>query len=106
MMFFYYILSVWGATHILVASKITDGVRDWMLINSPKLGYLLNCYQCTSFWVSMILYNMFNFSLPLNDIDLYFFKVNPGFLIFSFIGSGIVSFISVILSLLITISKK
>jgi len=102
----YYILAVWGATHILVSSKITDGLRNWLLINLPRIGYLLNCYQCTSFWVSMILYPLFDLNLKLNCMDLHFFKLDLGFLIVSFIGSGLVSFIFVILSYIITMSKK
>jgi hypothetical protein len=39
-------------------------------------------------------------------MDLHFFKLDLGFLIVSFIGSGLVSFIFVILSYIITMSKK
>lgn len=106
MTFIFYILSIWGLTHILVASKILEGFRNWLLINSPFFGDMLNCYQCTSFWTSMILYFFFE-SLKLNTIDFIFHghRISPDFLLYSFIGSGLVSFIAVILSLLIKRSK-
>jgi hypothetical protein len=106
MTFIFYILGVWGLTHILVASKILEGFRNWLLINSPFFGDMLNCYQCTSFWASMILYFFFD-NLRLETIDFIIkgYRISPDFLLYSFIGSGIVSFIAVILSLLIKRSK-
>ena len=106
MTFIFYILCVWGLTHILVSSKILEGFRNWLLINSPFFGDMLNCYQCTSFWVSMILYFFFD-NLRLETIDLIIrgYRISPDFLLYSFIGSGLVSFIAVILSLLIKRSK-
>ena len=106
MTFIFYILCVWGLTHILVASKILEGFRNWLLINSPFFGDMLNCYQCTSFWTSMILYFFFD-NLRLETIDLIIrgYRISPDFLLYSFIGSGLVSFIAVILSLLIKRSK-
>jgi hypothetical protein len=106
MTFIFYILSIWGLTHILVASKILEGFRNWLLINSPFFGDMLNCYQCTSFWASMILYFLFA-PLKLDTINfmLHGYRISPDFLLYSFIGSGIVSFIAVILSLLIKRSK-
>ena len=94
MTFIFYILCVWGLTHILVASKILEGFRNWLLINSPFFGDMLNCYQCTSFWVSMILYFFFG-NLRLETIDLIIrgYRISPDFLLYSFIGSGLVSFI-------------
>jgi hypothetical protein len=106
MTFIFYILSIWGLTHILVASKILEGFRNWLLINSPFFGDMLNCYQCTSFWASMILYFFFD-SLKLDTVS-FMIKghiISPDFLLYSFIGSGLVSFIAVILSLLIKRSK-
>ena len=104
--FFFYILAVWGLTHILVASKLMEPTRNWLLINAPLFGDMLNCYQCTSFWTSMILYFMFN---DLSVGGLYFYlneiKIGFDFLLISFIGSGIVSFISIIMSILINKSK-
>ncbi len=104
--FIFYILSVWGFTHILVSSKILEGFRNWLLINSPFFGDMLNCYQCTSFWVSFLLYFLFD-TIKLSTIDFIFygFRISPDFILYSFIGSGLVSFISVILSLLIKRSK-
>jgi len=106
MTFIFYILSIWGLTHILVSSKILEGFRNWLLINAPFFGDMLNCYQCTSFWISMILYFFFD-HLRLETIDLTIMdhRISPDFLLYSFIGSGIISFIAVILSLLIKRSK-
>lgn len=106
MTFIFYILCVWGLTHILVASKILEGFRNWLLINSPFFGDMLNCYQCTSFWTSMVLYFFFD-SLELDTIDFMIkgHRISPDFLLYSFIGSGLVSFIAVILSLWMKRSK-
>jgi len=106
MAFIFYILCVWGLTHILVASKILEGFRNWLLINSPFFGDMLNCYQCTSFWISMLLYFFFD-NLRLETINFMIggYRISPDFLLYSFIGSGLVSFIAVILSLLIKRSK-
>jgi hypothetical protein len=105
--FFFYVASVWGLTHILVSSKILSSFRDWLLIEFPFFGELFNCYQCTSFWVSMLMYFLFE-NLRLNTIkfEIYNIELSPDFLIWGFIGSGIVSFLSVFLSLMIKMSKK
>lgn len=102
-----YLLTVWGFTHILVSSKILSGFRDWLLIKYPFFGDLLNCYQCTSFWVSILLYFFFQ-DLTLNTIGFYFsgVKISLDFLLFGFIGSGVISFLSVFLSLMIARSKR
>jgi hypothetical protein len=104
--FFFYLLSVWGLTHILVASKIIEPTRNWLLINSPFFGDMLNCYQCTSFWTSMILYFFFN-DLHINAVSttVYGYRVGVDFLLWSFIGSGLVSFLALIMSILINKSK-
>lgn len=105
--FFFYILSVWGLTHILVSSKIMESLRNWLLIKSPFFGDMLNCYQCTSFWTSIILYFLFS---DLNFGGFYFyikeFKFSVDFIISGFIGSGIISFISVFMSILIKKTKN
>jgi len=104
--FLFYILSVWGLTHILVASKILEPFRNWLLINSPFFGDMLNCYQCTSFWASMILYFLFeDLNFGGMKLDLYGFSVGFDFIICSFIGSGSISFISVIMSILVNKSR-
>ena len=105
--FFFYILSIWGLTHILVSSKILESIRNWLLINIPFIGEMLNCYQCTSFWVSMILYFMFD-NIDLGGAHFYImdFKINLDFIISSFIGSGIISFISIWMSILINKSRR
>ena len=105
-MVFYYLLSVWGATHILVSSKITEGIRNWCLIKSPRIGYMMECYQCSSFWISMLFYLLFNLDLNMCKFYIFGFPLDLTFIMMGFIGSGIVTFVSVILSLLITISKS
>jgi hypothetical protein len=105
-MFFYYLLAVWGATHIIVSSKITEGIRNWFLIRYPKIGYMMECYQCSSFWISMLFYSPFNFGFSICKFYVLKFPIDISFLMMGFIGSGIVTFISVILSLLITISRS
>lgn len=106
LIFFFYILSVWGLTHILVASKIMEPLRNWLLINSPFFGDMLNCYQCTSFWTSMILYFAFD-GLNFGGIHFYIkeWVFSFDFIIGSFIGSGLVSFMSILMSILINKSK-
>jgi len=105
--FFLYILSVWGLTHILVSSKIIEPLRNWLLIRLTFFGDMLNCYQCTSFWTSMILYFLFN-DLHINAISttIYGYRFGVDFLLWAFIGSGLVSFISVIMSILINKSRR
>jgi hypothetical protein len=104
--FFFYILSVWGLTHILVASKIMESFRNWCLIKIPFVGDMLNCYQCTSFWVSLALYPMFD-NLSFGGIHLTFHNLSFPFdaILCSFIGSGVISFISVIMSFFIKKSR-
>jgi hypothetical protein len=104
--FIFFILSSWGLTHILVSSKIMEPFRNWLLINSPFFGDMLNCYQCTSFWTSMMLYFFFN-DLPINSISttIYGHRIGADFLLWSFVGSGIISFIALIMSILIKKTK-
>lgn len=104
--FFFYILSVWGLTHILVASKIMESFRNWTLIKIPFIGDMLNCYQCTSFWASLIIYPVFsdlNFSG--RDLVIYNFYLPLDIIICPFIGSGVISFIAVIMSFFIKKSR-
>ena len=99
---FYYILCVWGLTHLLVSGKIFESTRNWMQIKIPIIGELLNCYQCTSFWCSMGIYFMFE---GLEDLSFSFvvmkLNINFNFLIYSIIGSGIVPFLSLFFNRLI-----
>jgi len=101
--FIFFILAVWGCTHILVSSKILAPLRDWLLISSPFLGELFNCYQCTSFWVSILCFPWFE-KLP--KLTTHFQSLNFDFLAYGFVGSGIISFFSVFLSLLIKFSRR
>jgi len=97
--FIYFLLCSWGLTHILVSSKILKEFRDYLLISYPTIGELLNCYQCTGFWVSMVIFGLFdvNFHLRLNEVN---------FLIAGFIGSGVCSVFSYLISYLIKRSSK
>lgn len=104
--FIFYILFVWGLTHILVASKIMDPMRNWLLINCPFFGDMLNCYQCTSFWVSIISYFMFD-NIDLGGISFHIrnLKISIDFLLAPFISSGIISVFSIFISMIINRSK-
>jgi hypothetical protein len=99
-------MCVWGFTHILVSSKILSSFRDWVTIKSSFFGELLGCYQCTSFWTSILFYFVFN-DLQLNTIrkNIFGLDLSLDFLLWGFIGSGLVSFISVFLSLIIKKGK-
>ena len=104
--FIFYLLAIWGFTHIVVSSKILENFRNWVLIKSEFFGYLLDCYQCFSFWVSILLYFLFP-ELP--DIGRKFilcdYTFSFDFIIYGFVGSGLVSFLSVLMSLIIKKSK-
>lgn len=104
--FIFYIMCVWGFTHIVVSSKILSNIRDWITIKSSFFGEMIGCYQCTSFWVSIIVYFIFN-DLNLNTVHCIFFgyRLSLDFLLWGFIGSGLVSYLSVILSLLVKKGK-
>jgi hypothetical protein len=51
-----YLLAVYGATNILVASKITKPFRQWISDRNTWLGYLVNCFMCTGFWMGIALF--------------------------------------------------
>ena len=104
--FLYFILSVWGLTHLLVSSKILADFRNWCLIKIPFIGEMLECYQCTSFWCSLLLFSYFpGLNFGTNSFIIGNSCFNLDFIMASFIGSGIVSFIAVIMSMLIHKSK-
>ena len=92
-----FLLSVWGATHIIVSSKIVQPIRDWCLIYAPKIGELLNCYQCTGLWVSLVFY--FFFDLPTLTLSFHGYNLDPLFC--GFIGSGVCSLLSFLSSYLL-----
>ena len=104
--FLYFILASWGLTHILVSSKILKGFRDWCHIKIPFLGEMLDCYQCTGFWISWLIYLVFpelsfgSFSFLVRGTE-----VDIDFIIAAFIGSGSCSLISVLFSSLISKGK-
>jgi hypothetical protein len=105
--FIFFILSVWGLTHILVSSKIFEGLRNWLLISFPFFGEMLNCYQCTSFWTSIILYFFFN-NLHIDSVSFHImngYRIGVDCLLWGFIGSGLVSFIALIMSIMIKKTK-
>lgn len=45
------VLALAGLTGIITRSYLLQGVRD--SIKQPKLKYLINCPQCTGFWVGV-----------------------------------------------------
>lgn len=106
MIFLYFLMSTWGLTHLLVSSKILEGFRNWLLIYTPFIGRMLECYQCTGFWTSLFLYFIFpeiNFgSISFNIKE---FEFNFDFLISSLIGSGFSSYASVLFSSLVKVKK-
>jgi len=107
MTFIFYLLAVWGLTHILVSSKIFEGPRNWLLISFPFFGEMLNCYQCTSFWASMFLYFFFN-DLHIDAVSFPImngYRIGADVFLWGFIGSGVISFMSVIMSILIKRNK-
>jgi hypothetical protein len=101
MIFLFFILSVWGLTHILVSSKILENLRNFLLVRAPFIGKMLDCYQCTGFWTGLFLY--FIYSPPRLSNNLYF---NFDFIFWAFVGSGICSFLSAVLSYIILKSKN
>lgn len=46
------VLALAGITGIITRSYLLQGFRDRIQI--PKLKYLINCPQCTGFWVGLI----------------------------------------------------
>jgi hypothetical protein len=85
-----FILSSFGLTHIIVAGKIFDQIRDYIIINYPLIGDLITCYQCTGFWVGV--------SLSFCFTDLPIIPFHIGFLIYGFLASGTSSFLSILTS--------
>lgn len=104
-----FLLCVWGSTHIIVSSKITKNTRDWFLVNFPKIGELLGCYQCTGFWVSLIIYFfIMPTGLMINDYLINFERFDIQFslnlldpLFWGFIGAGTCSLLSFVSSYLL-----
>jgi len=97
-----YLLTVWGLTHILVSGSVFNKFRNWCHIKIPFIGKMLDCYQCTGFWVSLFLYFIFD------GIDLNI-KSNLKFLepfIWGLIGSGVISYFSILFSFIIKLIKS
>jgi hypothetical protein len=100
--FYYYIIFSWGITHLLVSGRIFESLRNWFLIKIPIFGELLNCYQCTSFWVGLIFCYFFK-DLPniSHNIDLFYVDFNIDPLIYAGMVCGIIPFISLLFNRLI-----
>lgn len=94
----YFLLACWGMTHIIVVSKILDPIRNYFIIKSPLMEYMLTCYQCSGFWVGLILYPFFS-TIP--NLTTY---IDP--LIYGLISSGVCSFASSVFSMVNRISKR
>jgi hypothetical protein len=92
-----FLMSVWGATHVIVSSKIMSPIRNMLIVRAPKIGDVLNCYQCTGFWVSVIFYVFFD--LP--TLTREFYWCNLDLLFWGFIGSGFCSLLSFMSSYLL-----
>jgi hypothetical protein len=104
--FLFYILAVWGFTHIVVSSKILENFRNWVLIRSEFFGYLLDCYQCFSFWASILFYFLFPDLIHIGcGFKIFNFSFSLDSVIYGFIGSGLISFLAVLISLIIKKSK-
>jgi hypothetical protein len=102
----FYLLSVWGLTHILVSAKILADLRNWLLIFFPFAGEMLECYQCTSFWASLILYLFFeNLEIGIKIFNPLWYTIDLSPIIWAFIGSGVISFLAVALSAMIKFTK-
>jgi hypothetical protein len=43
-------------TVVINESLILEPIRESISNLHPKLDYLIHCFQCTSFWVAIILY--------------------------------------------------
>ncbi len=97
MFFLFWCLAVIGLTHIIVDSHIVqhlkhklfyktgeDGLptlRDDLSIVQKELEFMLRCYQCTGFWVGLVL------GVWLNPIDTSFFWWPFMWLGYAFAGS-------------------
>ena len=46
------LIALCGITNIVVRSYFFQGFRDWFI--NPNLRYLVNCAQCTGFWVGVL----------------------------------------------------
>ena len=89
---FWFILSAYGLTQILVYSKIFETIRpkrdQWGLI-----GYMANCSMCMGFWVGMFLFFINGFT------ELFTFDYNIGnMFICGWLSSGTSYFLSMLLN--------
>ena len=60
-------LAGYRATRFIIEDTITEGIRNKIWSKFPpstKLGYLITCYWCTGFWVSLVLVTCF-FAFPI-----------------------------------------
>ena len=101
-----YLLSVWGLTHILVSGKIFENFRNWCHIKIPFIGKMLDCYQCTGFWASIFLYFLFGDFVPIIRNEFEFLKYIFEPFIWGLIGSGVTSYLSILFSLIIKLTKQ
>jgi hypothetical protein len=91
--FIIFILSCWGLTHLLIVGKILDQPRNWIMIKSSFFQKLLECYQCTGFWVGIFFWTILK-DLPhlTYFYHLEWLKINANlsldFLVYALISSG------------------
>jgi len=50
----YDLIAIVGIVWIISWSKIFKPFREWLTKLNVKLGYLLDCWGCTAFWISII----------------------------------------------------
>jgi len=75
-------------------------------VRIPFIGKMLDCYQCTGFWSSIFLYFAFNnldFIIK-NEFEFFKYILTP--FIWGLIGSGVTSYISILFSLIIKLTKQ
>ena len=90
-----FLLSCWGLTHLLVVGKILDQPRNWLMIKSEFFQKLLECYQCTGFWVGLFFWCIFkdlphltySYHLICRILDI---NLSLDFLVYALISSGVV----------------
>lgn len=79
------VICVEAITEIVVASKITLGIRNWLLKNAKFLGSLINCGYCTSVWVSATLAWFVPINMSAMVVDAGFFNKIIDYVIFLFV---------------------
>ena len=48
-------LAAYRATRIVTTDEVGRRLREWIILRSPTLGYLVTCDWCVGFWTSVAL---------------------------------------------------